>query len=200
MLYVAIGALVVNGLSAWLLHDVIGHAHAPGDHGHDHDHSAGGHTLNLRGARLHLIGDTLGSIAALVAAIIVRAGGPVSADAIASFLVAVIIGVGALRLLKDAIVVLLEAAPEHLPVPAMRKAILGFPGVAEVHDMHVWTLGAGHEAVAVHIHADGSEPQLGSKLARHLRETYRIEYVTVQVEQPAEACDAPPSLFIEETD
>ena len=130
----------------------------------------------------------------------VRAGGPVSADAIASFLVAVIIGVGALRLLKDAIVVLLEAAPEHLPVPAMRKAILGFPGVAEVHDMHVWTLGAGHEAVAVHIHADGSEPQLGSKLARHLRETYRIEYVTVQVEQPAEACDAPPSLFIEETD
>ena len=196
MLYVAMGALIVNGISAWLLHDVIGHAH-----GHEgHEHGAGGHTLNLRGARLHLIGDTLGSVAALVAAIILKAGGPVSADAIASFLVAIIIGVGALRLLKDAILVLLEAAPDHLPVTGMRKAILRFPGVLEVHDMHVWTLGAGHEGVAVHIHADGTEPQLVSKLARHLRDTYRIEYVTVQVEQPKEACDAPASLFSEERD
>ncbi len=202
MLVVAVGALVVNGISAWLLHDVIGHAgHDHGDHdhkGHDHKHDGAGHTLNLRGARLHLIGDTLGSVAALVAALIVRFGGPVSADPIASFLVAIIIGFGAVRLLRDALMVLIEAAPLHLPVPAIRKAIQRFPGVGEVHDMHVWTLGAGHDAIVVHIHADGTEPHLVSKLARHLRETYRVEYITVQVEQPAEACDAPPSLFTEE--
>jgi cobalt-zinc-cadmium efflux system protein len=206
MLVVAIGALVVNGISAWLLHDVIGHdhgSHAGHDHGNDkHDHAHQGHdhghTLNLRGARLHLIGDTLGSVAALVAAIVVRAGGPSAADPIASFLVAIIIGVGAVRLLRDALMVLLEAAPIHLPVHAIRKAIQRYPGVAEVHDMHVWTLGAGHDAIVVHIHADGTEPHLVSKLARHLRNTYKVEYVTVQVEQPTEACDAPPSLFREE--
>ena len=137
-------------------------------------------------------------MAALVAAIIVRVGGPVSADPIASFLVAIIIAFGAVRLLRDALMVLIEAAPLHLPVPAIRKAIQRFPGVAEVHDMHVWTLGAGHDAIVVHIHADGTEPHLVSKLARHLRETYRVEYITVQVEQPSEACDAPPSLFTEE--
>ena len=197
MLIVAVGALVVNGFSAWLLHDVIGHA-SPDHAGHDHKHDGHGHSLNLRGARLHLIGDTLGSVAALVAAIIVRVGGPVSADPIASFLVAIIIAFGAVRLLRDALMVLIEAAPLHMPVPAIRKAIQRFPGVAEVHDMHVWTLGAGHDAIVVHIHADGTEPHLVSKLARHLRETYRVEYITVQVEQPSEACDAPPSLFTEE--
>ncbi len=197
MLVVAVGALVVNGISAWLLHDVIGHDH--GSHaGHSHGKEDKGHTLNLRGARLHLIGDTLGSVAALVAAIILRAGGPAAADPIASFLVAIIIGFGAVRLLRDALMVLIEAAPIHLPVPAIRKAINRFPGVAEVHDMHVWTLGAGHDAIVVHIHADGTEPLLVSKLARHLRDTYQVEYVTVQVEQPKEACDAPPSLFHEE--
>jgi cobalt-zinc-cadmium efflux system protein len=196
MLYVAVGALVVNGISAWMLHDVIGHGQ-----GHpEHKHGGHGHTLNLRGARLHLLGDTLGSVAALVAAIVLKLGGSPAADPIASFLVAAIIGVGALRLLRDALIVLLEAAPPHLPVNTMRKAIMRFPGVAEVHDMHVWTLGAGHDAIVVHIHADGTEPLLVSKLARHLRDTYHVEYVTVQVEQPQEACDAPPSLFEEEAD
>ena len=80
MLIVAAAALVVNGLSAWLLHGAL-HDHG---HGHDHAHDAEapkklhGHALNLRGAWLHLLGDALGSIAALVAAIVIKYGGPVS--------------------------------------------------------------------------------------------------------------------------
>ena len=164
MLAVATMALLVNGLSAWLLHDVIGqpHAHAhdpdnpedaaapahehphehehehepehehehehehPHAHEHDHAHPGGhghahsgghGHALNLRGAWLHLLGDALGAVAALVAALVIRFGGAPAADPIASFVVAAILIVGAVKLLRDAGLVLLEAAPLTFPWP-----------------------------------------------------------------------------------
>jgi len=205
MLYVAIGALVVNGFSAWLLHGVIGH-HPGHDHGHDdHGHAhgggkAGGHEMNLRGARLHLLGDTLGSLAAVVAAIIIRAGGPVAVDSIASIAVAGILLFGAVRLLRDALLVLLEASPKHLNVDAIRRVIEAYPGVSEVHDMHVWSLGAGHDAVIAHIHEDGTEKDLTAKLVAKLREVTGAEYVTVQVERPGEHCDAPPSRYAAESE
>ncbi|HWL87442.1 MAG TPA: cation diffusion facilitator family transporter [Polyangiaceae bacterium] len=201
MLLVSIAALVVNGLSAWLLHDVIGHHghahHAHAHHGHAHDHAreeparGGGHGLNLRGARLHLLGDALGSLAALIAAIAIRAGGPPSIDAFASFLVAIILVLGALGLLRDATLVLLEAAPVHLPVAAVRAVVRNFPGVREVHDMHVWTLGAGHDAIIVHVRSDDGDLELAARLSKKLRAEFSCEYVTVQVEKTDAACDAP---------
>lgn len=122
MLLVSLAALVVNGFSAWLLHGVMGHdhghahacdhEHAHHEHAHSHDH---GHGLNLRGAFLHLIGDALGAVAAVVAAVVIRAGGPVLIDPIAGTLVAVILLVGALRLLRDATRVLLST---RAPAPA----------------------------------------------------------------------------------
>jgi cation diffusion facilitator family transporter len=196
MLFVAAGALVVNGLSAWLLHDVI---HVGHDHDHDHDHhdhkKKKGHELNLRGARLHLLGDTLGSVAALVAALVIRFGGTSAADPIASFLVAAILVFGAIRLLRDALLVLLEAAPPHLDVGRIRTIISAEPGVVDVHDMHVWSLGAGHDAIVVHVHSDGTEPHLGHALAKRLRVAFDVEYVTVQIEGATDACGAPPSLY-----
>jgi cation diffusion facilitator family transporter len=206
MLVVAAGALVVNGISAWLLHGVIhpGHDHDH-DHGHehdhDHDHKHGhgkkGHELNLRGARLHLLGDVLGSLAALGAALVIRFHGPVEADPIASFLVAAILVVGAVRLLRDALLVLLEAAPPHLDVDKIRTIIAAEPGVVDVHDMHVWSLGAGHDAIVVHVHADGTHPMLGHAIAVRLRKLFDVEYVTVQIEGATDACGAPPSLYTE---
>ncbi len=203
MLVVASGALVVNGLSAWLLHGVIhpGHDH---DHDHEHQHEEGhahahshkkGHELNLRGARLHLLGDTLGSVAALVAALVIRFGGSVSADPIASFLVAAILVLGALRLLRDALLVLLEAAPGHLDVDAIRKTLQAAPGVVDIHDVHVWSLGAGHDAIVVHVHTDGAHPMLGAELSRHIRTVFAVEYVTIQIEGATDACGAPPSRY-----
>ena len=204
MLAVASMALVVNGASAWLLHDVIGiprRTRGPGQPGgsrararpwttitttQDDDgprRSTGhGHALNLRGAWLHLLGDALGAVAALVAALVIRFGGSAAADPIASFVVAAILVVGAARLLRDATLVLLEAAPPHLPLAAIREVIAGSPGVVSIHDLHVWTLGAGHDAVTVHVKTSSRDPEFGQQLSRRIRSVLNVEYVTVQVE------------------
>jgi cobalt-zinc-cadmium efflux system protein len=201
MLYVAMAALVVNGLSAWLLHGAIhqGHDHDQASHdGHEHGHGSHGHghAMNLRGVWLHLLGDTLGSLAALIAAIVIHFEGPVSIDPIASFLVAAILLFGAFRLIRDATLVLLEAAPLHLPVGAVRQVVGAFPGVLEVHDLHVWTLGAGHDAITVHVRADvNADATLARRISDTVRAKFHVEYVTVQVESESEACDAPPSRF-----
>ncbi|HEY8039628.1 MAG TPA: cation diffusion facilitator family transporter [Polyangiaceae bacterium] len=207
MLAVAVMALFVNGLSAWLLHDAIGHGHGHA-HAHDPDNpddapatatatapKKGGHALNLRGAWLHLLGDTLGAVAALCAALVIRFGGPPMADPIASFVVAAILLVGSLRLLRDATLVLLEAAPPHLSVAAIRQIVEAFPGVVAVHDLHVWTLGAGHDAVTTHVRADTTDPSFGQRLSERIRSTLEVEYVTVQVEVGDDPCLAPPSTF-----
>jgi cation diffusion facilitator family transporter len=210
MLVVAVMAIAVNGVSAWLLHDAIGHPHAhshdpdnpddrdqdqgEGEHPHEHAHHehhvkhAKGHALNLRGAWLHLLGDTLGALAALAAALVIRFGGPSAADPIASFVVAAILLYGSLRLLRDATHVLFEAAPPHLPVEAIHEVIAGFPGVASVHDLHVWTLGAGHDAVTVHVTTTLRDASLAQRLSERIRSVLRVEYVTVQVEVGEEAC------------
>jgi cobalt-zinc-cadmium efflux system protein len=178
MLVVAVMALAVNGLSAWLLHDAMGHRHedsVPDSHAH-------GHALNLRGAWLHLLGDTLGALAALGAALVIRFGGPATADPIASFFVAAILLVGSVRLLRDATLVLLEAAPPHLPVATIRQIVVDFPGVLSVHDLHVWSLGAGHDAVTVHVRSDARDPGFGQGLSDRIRSVLGVEYVTVQVD------------------
>ena len=234
MMIVASAALVVNGVSAWLLHDALKHGHGHGGHDHgghdekahahddhdhaahdDHDHAAhehahddhghdahghahtkdapkakkarpkhAGHSLNLRGAWLHLAGDTMGSLAALIAAIIIRFGGPRSVDPLASFLVATILVLGAVKLVRDATMVLLEAAPVHVPVPAVREVILAVPGVRGVSKLHVWTLGAGHDAITAHVHGDPSDAALAARVSDRLRDDFHVEYVTVQVEAP----------------
>jgi cation diffusion facilitator family transporter len=228
MLVVATLALFVNGLSAWLLHDSIGHSHGhphdpdnpddrphegtddhphhpphdahsdAGDHAHAHSHAPGpskahGHALNLRGAWLHLLGDALGALAALAAAIVIRFGGPAAADPIASFVVAAILLAGSLRLLRDATLVLFEASPPHLPVATIRKVIESVPGVCGVHDLHVWSLGAGHDAITAHVTTDSGDPSFGRRVSDRVREVLEVEYVTVQVEVGAGACGAPPA-------
>jgi cobalt-zinc-cadmium efflux system protein len=206
MIAVASIAIMVNGLSAWLLHDAMGHAHGhvhdadnPDDHGHDEAPVTGkkaqGHALNLRGAWLHLIGDTLGALAALIAALVIKFGGSPMADPIASFVVAAILLVAAVRLLRDATLVLLEASPKHLPVETIRGVITGFPGVVAVHDLHVWTLGAGHDAITVHVRTESTDPMFGRRLSERVRQVLDIEYVTVQVEVGEAPCGAPASKW-----
>jgi cobalt-zinc-cadmium efflux system protein len=226
MLVVAVAALVVNGASAWLLHDALEHSHGhaadpdnpddPGqgpdghdghdghpahdDHDHEHGHThahgrkgkADGHTLNLRGAWLHLLGDTLGAVAAVAAALLIRFGGArmAWADPVASFAVAAILLVGALRLLHDATLVLLEAAPPHLSVESIRAVISEFPGVEGVHDLHVWTLGAGHDAITVHVLTSSRDQAFARRLAARIRSVLGAEYVTVQAEPGPNQGDA----------
>lgn len=203
MLMVSIGALVVNGISAWVLHGAM-HGHAGHSHGHDHGHSHAGHAhahddegeghahaqgthLNLRGAWLHLIGDALGSVAALVASLVIRFGGSPVVDPIASLIVVAILLIGAFRLLRDAGAVLLDAAPKHLPVEKVKKVLLAMEGVKEIHALHVWSLGTGHDAVSAHLIVDDAHLDVGAKAAHKLRHALKVEYVTVQVEREGAA-------------
>jgi len=197
MLAVAILALGVNGVSAWLLHGVMDHKHH--GHGHDHahhdhaaghavdiseDHAARGHQLNLRGAWLHLMGDILGSLAALLAAFVVKLGGPSWADPVASFLVVIILIVGALRLVRDALAVLLESAPAHLPVEEVRAALLAVENVGTVEVLNVWTLGAGQDAVMARIVTKVADVDAGARAAAHLKKTFELDWVAVQADPP----------------
>ena len=212
MLIVATAALVVNGFSAWILHGAMhgghahghahGHSHAPAparapaqddeDEGHHADAHA--HHLNLRGAWLHLLGDALGSFAAFIAGVAIKYGASPIVDPLASFLVVAILVIGALRLVRDAGLVLLDAAPPRLPVARVRKVVLAHPGVVQVHALHVWSLGTGHDAVTVHVTADGADPDLGTRLGDVLRTKFEAEYVTVQVERVETATNSvPPS-------
>lgn len=214
MLVVASAALVVNGLSAWLLHGAM-HVHLHShDHAHDHDHDRHGHDehehdhehhahaedegheapkhahhLNIRGAWLHLLGDALGSLAAFVAGLAIRLGAPGWVDPVASFLVVAILLVGAFRLVRDAGLVLLEAAPARLPVDRVRKTVLAFPGVTGLHALHVWSLGTGHDAITVHVTTNGADAGLAKRLGEKLRVRYAIEYVTVQLDVDSEGCE-----------
>jgi cation diffusion facilitator family transporter len=170
------------------------HGHGHGDHGHghgDHDHDHGehehgkrahGHHLNLRGAWLHLLGDALGSLAAFIAGLAIRLGAPPTVDPVASFVVVAILVVGAIRLLRDAGLVLLDAAPRHLPVAKIEKVLLSVEGVTHVSALHVWSLGTGHDAITAHVRTSSMDPKLGDRAGEVLRKRFTAEYVAVHVE------------------
>ena len=180
MLIVAAAALLVHGLSAWLIHDAIEHRDPVHDHAHEHAHRHG-HALNLRGVWLHLVGDVLGAITALVAAVVIQLGGPARVDAVGSLFVALILLVGAGKLLRDATWVLLDAAPAHLAAHVVRELVAADPGVAEVLQLRVWTLGAGHDAVAVEVRARVTDESLASRLRERIQHQLGAELVMVHV-------------------
>lgn len=136
---VATGGLVINLISLKVLH---GHQHL---------------SLNTRAAYLHIMGDVLGSVGALVAAGVVAMTGWTAADPIVSVAIALLIVTSAWRLVREALDVLLEAAPAHLPCEPVRQAILGVSGVTAVHDIHIWTLSSGVIAASAH----ATVPDLG---------------------------------------
>jgi cation diffusion facilitator family transporter len=136
----------------------------------------------LRGAWLHLLGDALGSLAAFGAGLAMRFGAPSVVDPLASFVVVAILVVGALRLLRDAILVLVEAAPAHLPVDRVRRALLAVEGIAGVESLHVWSLGTGHDAIVAHVRVSSPDPKLCSRACEAMRKRFAVEYVTLQIE------------------
>jgi cobalt-zinc-cadmium efflux system protein len=129
---VAAAGLVANVLALLLLH-------------RDKDGS-----LNLRGAYLHVLGDLLGSAGAMVAGAIIYYTHWLAADPIISIGLALLILVGAIRLVRESTEVLLEHVPRHLSLGEVEAAMLGVPGVATVHDLHVWTVTSGMVAMSGH--------------------------------------------------
>jgi cobalt-zinc-cadmium efflux system protein len=168
MLAVAAVGLAANAVSLWLLRD-------------------GQKTsLNLRGAYLEVWGDLLGSVAVLVAAAVIALTGFRAADPIASALIAALILPRTWRLLREAVDVLLEAAPKGVDLAEVRRHLVETPGVTDVHDLHAWTITSGLPVLSVHVvlerDADAGQvlDGLGACLAGH----FDIEHSTFQLEQP----------------
>jgi cobalt-zinc-cadmium efflux system protein len=179
MLLVALTGLLVN----LLVLSVLG--------GHDHD------DLNTAGARLHVIGDLLGSVGAVSAALLVRYFGWLWADPAISIFVSLLILNSAWRLLRRSAHILLEGVPEGVETAAIVSGVeQDVPGVREVHHVHVWQLAGGVRVATLHARLNGDTAPDEAILAvgRALRTRFGIEHVTVQLDGVnchAPAC-APP--------
>ena len=166
MLVFAVVGLIVNAVAVWILHGV-------------HHES-----LNVRGAYLHVLGDMLASGGTVVAAVIVHLTGWLPADPIASLVSTVLIVGSAWRLVRESVDVLLEAAPPHIALEAVRARLQGIPGVESVHDLHVWTVTSG--VVAMSAHAIVRQPEHHQNVlerAHDLLQEMGIHHVTVQLER-----------------
>jgi cobalt-zinc-cadmium efflux system protein len=141
-------------------------------------------SLNIEGARLHVLTDLFASLAAATAGAIVLATGFDRADAIASLLVAALMLVSGWRLLRDSGRVLLEGAPEGIDPQAIGRAMAAHPGVVEVHDLHVWEVTSGFPALAAHVLVRPGDDchALRRSLQAMVAERFDIDHVTLQVD------------------
>lgn len=147
----------------------------------------GGNTLNVRAALLHVLGDLLGSVAALVAGGVIWLTGWTPIDPILSIFICVLILFSSLRLLGEALHVIMEGVPPHLDLAEIGRALAGADRrVTSVHDLHVWTLSSGLVALSAHVVIGDMQAWDGilANLRRVLHERYDIEHVTLQPESP----------------
>jgi cobalt-zinc-cadmium efflux system protein len=141
-------------------------------------------SLNVEGARLHVMADLFGSVGAMVAGALVLIGGYDRADPIAALLVAALMLRSAWSLLRDSGRVLLEAAPRGMEVADIGDALARHEGVLEVHDLHVWEVTSGFAALSAHVMVPaGADCHAARReLQELLRERFEIEHTTLQVD------------------
>lgn len=168
MLVVAVAGLIVNLISFGVLHSG------------DQDN------LNIRGAALHVAGDLLGSIAAIVAAIVIITTGWNLIDPLLSIAVAALILKSAWKLVRRSAHVLLEGAPEWLNVQAMQDRIVAsVPGVGEIHHVHIWGLTPQQLMLTMHMSMSsgaGSQSNVIRDVKRFLQDEYGIGHATIEVD------------------
>ncbi|MGB3414558.1 MAG: cation diffusion facilitator family transporter [Microbacteriaceae bacterium] len=145
-------------------------------------------SINLRGAYLEVFADTLGSLAVIMAALVIMFTGFVQADAIASLLIALMILPRALSLLRDVSVVLSQSAPKDADTKLIRKHILEQEGVVAVHDLHIWSITTGESVFTVHVvvedevFSSGQTGELLTTLSSCLSDHFDVEHSTFQFE------------------
>lgn len=167
MLVVAVIGLLVNIAAFAILHG--------GDHA----------DLNLRGAVIHVLGDLLGSVAAIVAAGVILGTGWMPIDPLLSLLVALLILRSAWYIVKQSAHILLEGTPEDMDVESLRRTITErIAGVKDVHHVHVWSLTPERPLLTMHVSIEGSDSCAAvlAEVKQVLRDEYRITHSTVQVE------------------
>lgn len=170
------GAAALIALAGLVLNLVILRRLAP----HSHD-------MNARAARLHVIGDALGSLAALVSGMVIALGGWPGVDPLASLLICGLIGVSGVRLTRESLHALMEGVPRGLSVDEIGREMAGMEGVLSVHDLHVWMLSGSRTALSAHVvvasmtHWERTLPALQQRL----QERFGIDHVTLQPETGA---------------
>jgi cobalt-zinc-cadmium efflux system protein len=150
--------------------------------------SGAGESLNVRGAYLEVMGDAASSAAVIVAGAVILWSGWTVADPLASGAIALLILPRTWALLRQAVNVLLEGAPPHLDVPEIEAALCAVAGVRRVHDLHVWTLTSGREAMSAHVVVGPDTPadRMLDRLHVLLHARFGIDHTTIQIEtEPA---------------
>jgi cobalt-zinc-cadmium efflux system protein len=142
--------------------------------------------LNIRGAFLHIVGDLFGSVAAVIAGILILWKSWIWADPIFSVVISGLIIYSSWRLVSDAVNVLLEGTPSHINVTAVGEAMRQVPGVLEVHDLHIWTITSNRHAVTAHVVIDrpGESYRILRELRDMLTERFALTHATIQLEDP----------------
>jgi cobalt-zinc-cadmium efflux system protein len=144
------------------------------------------HSMNVRGAFLHVLGDALASLGVLIGAGVMAVTGWLRADAIISAGISLIIVAGAYRLVRDAADVLLEAVPAHVDVDAVRQLMKRVRGVTEVHDLHIWTIASGIYALSAHLVVLDpmvcNNDEILSAVKHELFDRFGIDHTTIQIE------------------
>ena len=175
-LMLVIGAIGfgINALVAWMLH------------------ASAKHSVNVEAAYRHVIADLLGSVAVVISAILVWAYDWDVADPISGAVVAILILLSTWRLLAKVIHVLLEGVPAHIDVYRLCSMIEELPGVTVIHDVHVWTLTPGYEALTAHVLVDPDQEEDYDAMLDRIRhiayEEFKIKHITVQLETSAANC------------
>ena len=163
MLLIAAGGLMVNAISAWVLH------------------STSEENLNMRGAFLHIIGDALGSVGAIVAGLVIWRWGWTIADPIISVLMCLLILYSSWQLIRESVNILLEGTPPHINTRAVVDSMHDVAGVIDVHDLHIWTISSGKDALSAHVTLEpgASHRSTLESLQEQLLKRFNIGHVTI---------------------
>jgi cobalt-zinc-cadmium efflux system protein len=152
-------------------------------------HKADAHSLNIRGAVLHVIGDIGASVGVVVAGVVILLTGKTIVDPILSVGIALLIAVGAFRLVREATGILMEGTPRGVSVASVVRDLCTVDGIDDVHDLHIWSISSGVRALSCHAVIDdlppsGSAPIL-DRVSQMLTQKYHIEHTTIQFESTA---------------
>ena len=201
MLIIATIGMLVNILVAWLMHR--GSRTKADEHKHSHDLSTDQASsdssqnsrkkraeepvnLNMHSAYLHVLSDLMGSVAAIVAALLMIAFGWIWADAAASVVVAILILISGYRVVRDSVHILMEGTPADISLVEVEQRMVAHPQVHKIHDLHVWSITSGLNALSCHVVVDGEmsiyeSSLLIADLEQRLLDL-GIDHATIQVE------------------
>lgn len=168
MLVIAVGGLIINIISAKLLH-------------HDHQHN-----LNIKGAYLHVLGDLMGSVGAIAAGLCILFLDWRWADPVISGLISILILFSSIGLLREAVNILLEGCPSHIDISDIRNSILEFQGIQDIHNLHVWNINMQRAVLTAHLEVtpEAFSGETLTQVQNALKDKYGLSHVTLQLELP----------------